>query len=133
MQIYRVLLTTLILAPFASAGGSLTWIEATQRLTKECPKLLAVINDCFDVKPTGRALRLGARNIDVMEGRSGVGDRVPPYEFACKPKGSGDSYSLTLEISDRDDGWKFIIREMPMKDSGKQDRSDLPAPHPESK
>jgi len=109
MRIYLAILTSLVMAPFASAGGSLTWVEVSQRLTKECPKLLIVINQCFDVRPSGGALRLGPRSIVVIEGRAGVGDRVPPYE-----------------ISDWDDGWKFIIREKQMK---RQNSHDAPTGH----
>lgn len=121
------------MAPFATAGGSLSWAEVTQRLTKECPKLLVVINQCFDVSPSGGALRLGPRSIDVMEGRAGVGDRIPPYEFDCKLKGSADSYPLTIEISDWDDGWKFIIREKQMKKPAEQAGAGQPATASESK
>lgn len=133
MRIYLAIFTSLIMAPFASAGGSLSWVEVTHRLTKECPKLLVVINECFEVRPVGGALRLGPRSIDVMEGRAGVGDRVPPYEFDCKPKGSDDSYPLTIEISDLDSEWKFIIREKQMKKSAEQAGADQPATASESK
>jgi len=56
----------------------------------------------------------------VIEKRAGVGDRVPPYEFDCKLKGTSGAYPLTIEIIDSDDGWKFIIREKPMKKPAEQ-------------
>ncbi len=115
MRIHLVILVSMFLGPLATAGGSLGWADACQRLERDCPKLLAVINQCFEVSPVGGALRLGPRSIDVIEGRAGVGDRVPPYEFDCKPKGTAGAYSLTIEISDFDDGWKFIIRDKQMK------------------
>jgi len=120
MRIYLAILASLFLAPLAMAGGSLSWVEASQRLAKDCPKLLLVINQCFDVSPVGGALRLGPRSNDVIEKRAGVGDRVPPYEFDCKLKGTSGAYPLTIEVSESDDGWKFIIREKPMKKPAEQ-------------
>lgn len=120
MRIYLAILASLYLAPLAPAGGSISWVEVSQRLEKDCPKLLLVINQCFDVSSGGGALRLGPRSIDVIEGRAGVGDRVTPYEFDCKIKGTTGSYPLTIEISDWDDGWKFIIREKHMKKPAEQ-------------
>jgi len=132
MRIYLPMLASLMMASFASADGSLTWTEVSERMKKECPKLLVVINQCFDVKPVGGALRLGPRSNDVMEGRAGVGDRVPPYEFDCKLKGAADSYPLTIEISDWDDGWKLIIREKKMMQPAEQSGAGQPAIRPES-
>ena len=120
MRSYLSILASVFLAPLAMAGGSLSWVEASQRLAKDCPKLLLVINQCFDVSPVGGALRLGTRSVDVIEKRAGVGDRVPPYEFDCKLKGTSGAYPLTIEVSDSDDGWKFIIREKPMKKPAEQ-------------
>jgi hypothetical protein len=133
MRIYLAILISLAMTPFAIAGGSLSWDEVTQRLTKECPKLLVVINQCFDVSPSGGALRLGPRSVDVVEGRAGVGDRVPPYEFDCKLKGSAEPYPLTIEISDWGDGWKFIIREKQMKKPAEQAGAGQPSTASESK
>lgn len=109
MKTYIAILASFLLVSFATAGGSLSWVEVSQRLAKDCPELLKVIDQCFDVKPVGGAARLGPRSIDVIEGRAGTGSRVPPYEFDCKVKGSTDSYPLCIEINDSDDGWKFIV------------------------
>ncbi|MCE9518443.1 MAG: hypothetical protein K8R87_02580 [Verrucomicrobia bacterium] len=115
MRICLAIVVSLFLAPFAMAGGSLSWAEVCQRLEKDCPKLLVVINQCFDVNPVGGALRLGPRSSDVIEGRAETGARVPPYVFDCKVKGTTGAYPLTIEIGDWDDGWKFIIREKQLK------------------
>ncbi len=120
MRSYLSIFASVFLAPLAMAGGSLSWVEASQRLAKDCPKLLLVINQCFDVSPVGGALRLGPRSVDVIEKRAGVGDRVHPYEFDCKLKGTSGAYPLTIEVSDSDNGWKFIIREKPMKKPAEQ-------------
>jgi hypothetical protein len=91
------------------AGASIGWDEVSARLARSAPTLIKVINDSFDIAPTGGALRLSARSIDVIEGRAGIGDRVPPYEFDCKPKGEPGPFFLRIKIDDWDDGWKFII------------------------
>ena len=95
----------------AIAGGSIAWTDVAQRLTKDCPGLLVAINQCFDVERSGGALRLGHRSLDVIDGRAEAGERVPPYEFNCKIKGTEGPYNLRIEINDGDHGWQFIIRE----------------------
>jgi len=95
------------------AGGSIAWEEVAAQLSRSAPELLSVINDSFDVARVGGAIRLSARSIDVIEGRAEIGDRVPPYEFDCKPKGQPGPSSLHLRIDDWDDGWKFIIHVAP--------------------
>lgn len=113
MKCFIIVLATLCLVPLAMAGGSLGWDEASERLRSECPGLLSAIQQSFEVRPVGGALRLGPRSADVVEGRAEVGQRVPPFEFDCKPKGSPGPYTLRMEIREGDgDGWKLIIREI---------------------
>jgi hypothetical protein len=69
----------------------------------------------------------------VIEGRLAVGTRVPPYKFDCKVKGTTGSYPLIIEISDWDDGWKFIIREKQLKKPAEPVGADQPATKPADK
>ena len=118
MKTILVAFISILFVNSAIAGGSIAWTDVSQRLTKDCPGLLSVINKCFDIERSGGAFRLGPRSSDVTDGRAGIGNRVPPYEFNCKVKGTEGPYNLKIEISDWDGGWKFIIRE-PVAESNK--------------
>ncbi|PTX99296.1 hypothetical protein DB345_02655 [Spartobacteria bacterium LR76] len=100
----------------ARAGGSMAWEDVRGRLTRDAPGLLRVIDEAFDVDRVGVALRLGPRSVDVMEGRTGVGTRVPPYTFYCKVRGHAGDYDLVMVIDEQGDGWQFAVRERGPRD-----------------
>tara|TARA_R110002096_G_scaffold100173_5_gene221979 strand:- start:11758 stop:12711 length:954 start_codon:yes stop_codon:yes gene_type:complete len=81
----------LMLPQITSAGGSVSWDDVVPLLSQN-RKLQSFVEMTFDVVPAGTATRLGKQfeNLD--------GQRVAPYVFSAKPRGSGDGYPFNLVI-----------------------------------
>jgi hypothetical protein len=99
------------------AGGSIGWEDARARIGRDDPQLLAWVERTFDIRHVGVALRVGrqADGSASVEGAQ-VGDRLPPFEFPGKPKGSSGDYSLylTFDYTERDKAakplWEVSVR-----------------------
>jgi hypothetical protein len=87
----------LIVASTVLAGGSISWDEVRAQIQKEDPEFLALIEQAFDIRHVGGALRVGhdASGKSTVEGVE-VGTRMLPYEFLAKLKGTESNYTLHL-------------------------------------
>src|ERR687890_20247 len=79
------------------AGGSIGWADARSRIQRDDPDLVAWVEQTFDVREVGGAVRVGPQTggTPAVEGAQ-VGDRLAPFEFPAKPKGSSGEYTLYL-------------------------------------
>ena len=79
------------------AGGSIGWADARDRIKRDDPDLVAWVEQTFDVRDVGGAIRVGpqADGSPTVEGAQ-TGDRLPPFEFSAKPKGCSGEYILYL-------------------------------------
>jgi hypothetical protein len=105
------------------AGGSIAWGDVRDRLSHEDAALVAWVEHTFDIRHSGTAARVGrqADGKPTVEGAQ-IGDRVAPYEFAAKPKGSAGDYTLylTFDYSGHKDGakavWQVTVRRNVFRD-----------------
>ncbi|MEM1295145.1 MAG: hypothetical protein AAGH89_07250 [Verrucomicrobiota bacterium] len=81
----------LLLPQFALAEGSVSWDDVVPVLSQD-RRLQSFVELSFDIVPSGTATRLGKQ----FENLSG--QRVAPYIFNARPKGSGDVYPFHLVI-----------------------------------
>ncbi len=87
-----IFITTLLVLPrFLLAEGSVSWEDVTPLLAQN-PQIRAYVAATLDVEPAGIGIRLGSQfeNLD--------GQRVAPYAFLAKPKGSDDGFPFELII-----------------------------------
>ena len=117
VSLLAVGVSILITAYRVSAGGSIGWEEVRARIGRDDPKLLAWVEQTFDIRHVGGATRVG-RQADGTATVAGaeVGDRLPPFEFPAKPKGSAGEYSLyvTFDYGEREKAgkpsWQITVR-----------------------
>ena len=99
------------------AGGSISWEEARAHIAKGDPVLIAWVEEHFEIRHSGGAMRVGhdASGKSMVEG-VGVGTRLPPYEFPAKPKNAKGDYTfyLIFDYSDRSQDtkelWQVTVR-----------------------
>ena len=107
----------LVVAQNLLAGGSIGWRDARARMSREDPAFVVWVEKTFDIRNSGVAMRVGrqADGTPAVDGAQ-IGDRVPPYEFSAKPKGSAGDYTLylTFEYSGHNEAkkptWQVTIR-----------------------
>ena len=113
-----VIIAAMLLLPCeVFAGGSIGWQNVRGRVRREDAALVAWIEQTFDVRESGGAMRVGrqADGKPTVDGAQ-IGDRVPPYEFPARPKGGAGDYTLylTLDHSGQKDGekpvWQVTVR-----------------------
>jgi hypothetical protein len=105
------------------AGGSIGWDDARTRIRRYDPDLVAWVEQTFDVRVVGAAVRVGrqADGRPAVEGAQ-IGDRLPPFEFPAKPKGSSGAYTLylTFDYSGHKHGqnavWQVSVRRNVFRD-----------------
>lgn len=109
-HLFSLLLLTLPSLTFAE--GSATWGFHAAPVLKTRPELWAFVEASLDVVPHGDGARLGK---DFGEKQ---GQRVPPYKFPARLKGSTGTYNLLLiihgpsEASEAEQAW-IEIRPQP--------------------
>ena len=107
----------LTLCAKAFAGGSISWEEARTHIVKGDPLLIAWVEEHFEIRHSGGAMRVGhdASGKSMVEG-VGVGTRLPPYEFPAKPKGAKGDYTFYLifdycdRYNDTKELWQVTVR-----------------------
>ena len=88
------LLSLVSLAPTVTlAGGSVGFEDQAVPLLRREPELLRFVRDSLEVARVGGAVRLGK---DFGER---VGERITPFTFEARPKGSDGPYTLLLIIN----------------------------------
>lgn len=92
MKTYLLSILLLTLPSLALAEGSATWGFHAAPLLKTRPDLLTVIETSLDVSPNGSGVRLG-KDFEEKQGQ-----RVPPFQFPARLKGSTGPYNLLLII-----------------------------------
>ena len=105
------------------AGGSIGWEDVRGRISREDAELIAWVEQTFDVRDSGSAMRVGrqADGKPTVEGAQ-IGDRVAPYEFSARPKRSAGDYTLylTFDYSGHKDGekpvWQVTVRRNVFRD-----------------
>jgi hypothetical protein len=105
------------------AGGSIGWDDARSRILRDDASLIAWVEQAFDVRDVGGAMRVGrqADGSPAVEGAQ-IGDRLPPFEFPAKPKGSSGDYTLylTFDYSGHKHGdkalWQVTVRRNVLRD-----------------
>jgi hypothetical protein len=111
------LLCCFVVSESSLAGGSIGWEDVRARIAKDDPAFLAWVEQHFDIRHSGGAVRVGhqASGEPSVEGAQ-IGDRLPPFEFPAKPKNIAGDYTLYLifDYSDkRQDSkqlWQVTIR-----------------------
>jgi hypothetical protein len=110
-------LFAIVVAASCFGGGSIGWEDVRKRMARDDPEFLAWIDERFDIRPSGGAVRVGhdTSGKSTVEG-SQIGDRLPPFEFPAKPKGTGGDYTLylTFDYSGRQQAtkplWQVTVR-----------------------
>jgi hypothetical protein len=105
------------------AGGSISWDDARTRIRRDDRDLVAWVERTFDVRDVGGAVRVGkqADGSPTVEGAQ-IGDRLPPFEFPAKPKGSSGEYILYLTFDysghkhDQKALWQVAVRRNVLRD-----------------
>ena len=93
-------------------GGSIGWAEARAQIVRDDPKFIAAIEGAFEIAPSGGATRVGhdATGNSTIEGVE-IGTRVPPFDFAAKPKGSTGEFTLMLIFDHLESKqWQVTVR-----------------------
>src|SRR3954469_23956089 len=87
------------------AGGSVDWDSCALPILRKHPQLLKLIEDSLDVRRVGNGVRIGHDTIGnvTIPGRE-IGERIPPFEFPARLKGSTGPYDLLLIIHDAHTG-----------------------------
>jgi hypothetical protein len=117
VPLLTIVVTALLLARGVFAGGSVGWEDVRGVIDREDPTLCAWVERTFEVRESGGGMRVGrqADGRPTVEGAE-VGERMPPYEFPAKPKGSAGDYTLylTFDYTERDEEkkplWHVTIR-----------------------
>ncbi len=104
-----ILISSLI-AGGAFAGGSICFEEVEKKIQSTSPKIIATASAAFDMDRVGGALRLGARSLEVQNGTGEVGQRVPPFTFLCRAKGTKTDFDLVITFDEAESGWTFTVR-----------------------
>jgi len=99
MRAVAVMIALLAAVQQSIAGGSVEWKFHALPLLRKAPELLRIVEMSLDVERVGEGVRVGRDSSgQATVPELGVGTRVPPFEFAARPKGSTGPRNLLLII-----------------------------------
>jgi hypothetical protein len=103
---YFILLFVLFCLPAtARAEGSISWEEVHKQIDGQDKEIIAFVDQTFDVAPSGGALR-------PLVGDH-AGERLAPYDFFAKLKGSKGDYvfNLTFNVTnEKSHPWSVLVQ-----------------------
>jgi hypothetical protein len=106
MKYFIALIALFCLPTNASAHGSIPWEDVHNEIKNQDPKLIAFIDQTFDVALSGGSMRplIGEH----------AGERFSPYDFSAKLKGTKGDYvfNLTFDVTnEKSHPWSVLIQE----------------------
>lgn len=89
----------LLLTVHVFAGASVRWEEALTKIAKDDPDLAQLVQVQFDVADIGNGVWVGHdKDGNSLAPPYEVGERIPPYDFDAKPKGTDGGLTLRLSF-----------------------------------